>query len=233
MAQQKLIVITGASSGIGLATAKLFSQAGYHLLLWARRLEPMHDLGLSNAICQSVDVTDIDAIQSAIHAIDLEKYSIDCLINNAGAVVGGHFSETDLIAENAMVDLNIKGVLNCTKIIAPLMQTQKQGAIINVSSIGDRMFSSAVSAVYCATKAAIKQYTQSLHASYKDDNIRCCNVAPAYVDTPIWDAIGGSAFGEVNMLSAEELAQTILWIYQQPPTVCIRDMVITPTSSPI
>ena len=103
--KQKLIIITGASSGIGKACAKAFSKAGYHLLLLARRLEPMQALGLPNAICKSVDVTDVKAVQAVIDGVDLDRYDIDCLINNAGSVVGGHYSETDGEAENAMVDL--------------------------------------------------------------------------------------------------------------------------------
>lgn len=232
--KQKLIVITGASSGIGLATAKLFSQAGYHLLLWARRLEPMHDLGLPNAICQSVDVTDINAIQSAINAIDLEKYSIDCLINNAGAVEGGHFSETDIAQECALVDVNIKGVLNCTKVIAPLMQQHKHGTIINISSIAAHIFASDKAAVYCATKAAVSQLTQSLHATYKNDHIRCCAVAPGDVESAIWDGKDAAVrVPDTLPLEAEQIAKTLLWIYQQPQHICIRDLMITHISSPV
>jgi NADP-dependent 3-hydroxy acid dehydrogenase YdfG len=232
--KQKLIIITGASSGIGKACAKAFSKAGYHLLLLARRLEPMQALGLPNAICKSVDVTDVKAVQAVIDGVDLDRYDIDCLINNAGSVVGGHYSETDGEAENAMVDLNIKGVMNCTKAAAPLMQKNKQGTIVNMSSIGDRMFGSGVSAIYCATKAAIKSFTQSLHLTYKDDNIRCCNVAPGYIDTPIWANIKKPSYEGTGMalIPAEKFAQMVLWIYQQPQDICVRDIVITPTQSP-
>jgi NADP-dependent 3-hydroxy acid dehydrogenase YdfG len=195
----------------------------------------MLDLNLPNAVCKSVDITDAAAVRKAIHEIDLEYYAIDCLINNAGAVLAGHFSETALEAEGSLVDVNIKGVLNCTKAVAPLMQANQQGTIINVSSIVDRIFSTDKVAVYSATKAAIGQLTQSLHATYRHDNIRCCNVAPGDVDTAIWDGQAAEAFRDpaAKPLTAEDIANTILWIYQRPQELCIRDIVVTHISCPI
>jgi len=231
--KQKIIIITGASSGIGKACAQAFSAVGYHCLLLARRLELMQALDLPHAICKSVDVTDAKAVKEVVDSIDLEKYNIDCLINNAGSVLAGHYSDTDGAAENAMVDLNIKGVLNCTKMVAPLMQKNKQGTIINVSTIGDRQFAVGVAAVYCATKAAIKQFTQSLHMTYKDDNIRCCTIAPGDVDTPIWEGKELPDFRKnpTPALQPEAVAKAILWAYQQPQDICVRDLVLTTTQS--
>lgn len=232
-----LIIITGASSGIGAATAKVFDAAGHPLLLLARRLDLLKKLDCSNAICQQADVTDFSKLQDIITNNIPCHMTVGCLINNAGIIEMGKFTETDIEKEKNMVDINLMGIINCVKIILPIMQKQNFGTVINISSIADRV-SVYNASVYAATKAAIKSLTESWRRGNFDKNIRFCNLAPGYIDTPIWDPYKHNEKytrleSENALITAEQFAEMILWVYQQPQHINIRDMVVTPTSSEI
>ena len=220
-----LVIITGASSGIGAAIAKQFSTAGFSLGLLARNLEAMQALNLPHSICITTDVTDSEAVKIAVAKAQREFGTIDCLINNAGWSKGGDFTELSHAENNAMVQVNFLGVINGIEAVLPEMQARKTGTIINITSIADRNVRPNL-ATYAATKAAVKSLSESLRMANAKYGIRICNVAPAKIKTPLLDA---SRFNQDHVIAVEELAKTILWIYQQPQTVFIRDLVIAPT----
>lgn len=169
-----LVIITGASSGIGVAMAKVFSAAGYSLGLLSRNLEAMEELNLPNAICVSTDVTNIDAIKKAIHVIEAKYGYVDCLINNAGFSKHGDFTELDHSDHAKMVNVNLQGVLNGIEVVLPGMIERKTGTIINISSVADRHPRPQI-ATYAATKAAVKSLSESLRMANAKYGIRVCN----------------------------------------------------------
>ncbi|HEY1052906.1 MAG TPA: SDR family NAD(P)-dependent oxidoreductase, partial [Prosthecobacter sp.] len=131
----KLVIITGASSGIGAATARAFSAAGHPLLLLARRLEPMEALNLPNALCRVVDVLDAAGFRAAI-AEAQEKYGFaEFLVNNAGVMLNSPAVEGDPQHWDAMIDINIKGVLTGIRLVLNDMVQRNGGTIVNIGSI--------------------------------------------------------------------------------------------------
>ncbi len=222
-----LVVITGASSGIGAAMAKAFSQEGYSLGLLARRVEMMEDLQLPNAVCLPVDVTNIDEFDQALRIAEEKFGEVDCLINNAGFVKGGDFTEVGHANHLNTVQVNLQGVINGIELVLPGMRQRKTGTIINISSVADRHSRPHI-ASYAATKAAVKSLSESLRAANAQYGIRICNLAPAKVMTPLMIAANLN-LNEQQIIQAEDLAKAALWMYQQPQTICVRDLVFAPT----
>jgi NADP-dependent 3-hydroxy acid dehydrogenase YdfG len=222
---KSLIIITGASSGIGAAIAKVFSDAGYPLGLLARNLDAMKKLNFPNALCISVDVTDFDSLKKAIQQCEEKFGAVDCLINNAGFAKGGEFTELDHADHLKTVNINLQGVINGIEAVLPGMREKKTGTIINISSVADRNPRPQI-ATYAATKAAVKSLTESLRMANAKYGIRICNLAPAKIMTPM---LISANLNDNQIIPAEDLAKAVLWIYQQPQTICVRDLVFAPT----
>lgn len=220
-----LIMITGASSGIGAGLAQVFSAAGYALGLLARNLTEMQALHLPHALCLPVDVRDFHAVAQAVKTCEAQFGAVDCLINNAGFGKSGEFNTMTHTEHELMVQTNLMGVINCIEAVLPPMQLRKTGTIINISSLADRHARPDL-ATYAASKAAVKSLTESLRMANAKHGIRFCNVAPAKINTPL---LVQSNLGDEHIISVEALAKAILWIYEQPKTICIRDIVIAPT----
>lgn len=222
---KSLVIITGTSSGIGAAIAKTFSAAGYSLGLLARNIEAMQKLKLPNAHCVSVDVIDYDAFKKAIQECETKFGSVDCLINNAGFAKGGEFTEISHADHLNTVNVNLQGTINGIEVVLPGMQERKSGTIINISSVADRNPRPQI-ATYAATKAAVKSLTESLRMANAKYGIRICNLAPAKIMTPM---LNSANLNDNQIIPAEDLAKAALWMYQQPQTICIRDLVFAPT----
>lgn len=235
---KKLVVITGASSGIGMACAKKFSKEGHPVLMIARRKEPMQSLNLENSICESVDVTNYNAMENAIKKAE-EKYGkVDLLINNAGVMLLGKSEKQDYKEWEQMIDVNIKGILTGTNIVLKDMMNNKQGTIINISSTAGRKTYDNHS-VYCGTKFAVHAITESMRKEASSSNVRVLVVAPGVVETSLlshttdkeivdnynqWkkDIEGG--------LSPETVADCIYFAYNMPQSVSLREIVLTKTN---
>lgn len=234
---KKLVVITGASSGIGMALAQKFSDEGHPLLLLARRLAPMENMRLPDSVCQSVDVRDLQAVKQAIASAEKRYGKTDLLINCAGVMLLGnapvqHFSEWE-----EMIDINIKGVLTGTHAVLADMVKRQEGTIINISSIaGRKTFDH--HAAYCGTKYAVHAISESLRKEIAHTNVRIIVVAPGVVETELlshtsndtikqdyqaWKAtIGGG-------LSPRQIVDCVWFAYQMPQDVCVREIVIAKT----
>jgi len=233
---KKLVAITGASSGIGAATARLFSEQGYPLLLMARRVERMEALDLPNCMCKQVDVTDFQVVKDAIENAEKKFGPVDCLVNNAGLMYLGHPWEQDLNEWRDMVDVNILGVMNSIQSVVNEMIIRKSGTIFNVGSLaGIKTFQK--HAAYCATKFAVHALSETIREEVAQFNVRVITIAPGPVETELithttkpehqqgwWDGLNG-------ILQSEDAARVILFAYQQPQEVCLREIVITPTGS--
>src|SRR3990167_8766429 len=220
-----LVIITGASSGIGAAVAKLFSEAGFSTALLARNKDVMNSLQLENSISIECDVTDITSVNTAINIAQEKFGKVDCLINNAGFAKAGEFTTVSHDDNQKMIEVNLNGVINCIESVLPSMQKNKSGTIINISSVADRK-SRPTLPVYAATKAAVKSLSESLRTANAKYGIRICNISPAKIKTPL---LMSSNLSDDQIIQVEDMAKAILWIYQQPKTVCIRDIVIAPT----
>ncbi len=230
-----LVAITGASSGIGKAVAQLFSKAGYPLLVMARREKNLAELNFPDCMFQAVDVTQPDQIRSAFENGQREFGSIDCLINNAGVMMLGLPWDQDPSEWQTMLDVNIRGVLNGIHQILPDMIQRRKGTIINIGSLaGRKTFQK--HAVYCATKFAVHALSETIREEVSQFNVRVITIAPGPVETELithttsrkfqddwWNGAGG-------ILKAEDVARAILFAYEQPQEVCLREIVVTPTA---
>lgn len=235
--KKPLVVITGASSGIGEAVARAMSQLGYPLLLLARRVERLEALDLPDALCRRVDVTDRNALKLAIDEAESRYGDTDCLINNAGLMQLGRADEQDPAEWDTMVDVNIKGVLNGIYAVARQMKARKGGTIINISSVaGIKGFPNHMA--YCGTKFAVHGLSETLREELADDSVRVVTIAPGAVETELLshttssDIIDGYEHwkdGMGGVITAEDIARCITFVYQQPQNVCIRELVVTAT----
>lgn len=234
---KKLVVITGASSGIGKATAIKLSEEGHPLLLLARRKEKLEELNLPNTICRSVDVTDIESFRSAVKEAEEKFGKVDCLVNNAGIMLLGEAHNQDPKEWQRMLDVNVMGVLNGIHVVLDDMVRRNEGTIINTSSIaGRKTFPN--HAAYCGTKFAVHAITENIREEVSQHNVRMVIIAPGVVETALlthttsdeiidnysdWKkAIGGG-------LRPEDIANAISYAYSQPQNVCIREIVIATT----
>lgn len=234
---KKLVVITGASSGIGLALAKRFSKEGYPVLMIARRAELMQKENLPNTVCRSVDVTDPKAMEKAIKEAEKIYGETDLLINCAGIMLLGDINKQDYAEWENMVDVNIKGILTGTHYVLPQMTARNSGTIINFSSIaGRKTFDN--HAVYCGTKFAVHAITEAIRKEVSQSNVRLLTIAPGIVETPLLSHTTDTEIVKnyeewkksiENGLDTEQIADTVFFMYTMPQNVSIREVVIAKT----
>ena len=184
MSDKKLVVITGASSGIGKATALMFAEQGYSLLLLARRVEKLKELNLKNTICAEVDVTDFDKVKLTIQNAEKIYGTTSCLINNAGSMLLGSIETQNIKEWKSMFDLNVLALMNATQVVLPDMKKNKTGTIINISSIAGKKTFQAHSA-YCGTKFAVHAISESIREEVASSNVRIITIAPGAVETEL------------------------------------------------
>ena len=232
----KVVVITGASKGIGKATAFAFAAAGAKVVLAARTRETLEQVaaelrvgGVSNSdsiLTVPTDVTNVDAVKQLIQRT-LDVYQrVDILINNAGI---GHFGpvvDFDPDDWDAVLNSNLKAVYLCAKYALPSMLEQGSGQIVNVLSIAAKVPFEASSA-YCAAKAGALALTKVLASEVRQRNIRVTAVLPGSVHTPFWDDVPEHPDFE-QMLAPEHVADTIVSVCQQPPGMVTEEIVVMP-----
>ncbi|MDK2595638.1 SDR family oxidoreductase [Pseudoalteromonas obscura] len=234
---KKLVVITGASSGIGKAIARRFSEAGYPLLLVARRIEKLAALDLPNCLCEQVDVTDRHAFEQAISKAEAQFGPVECLINNAGVMLLGQIDSQDSGEWSKMFDVNVLALLGSMQAVLEPMKTRQSGTIINVSSIaGKKTFPN--HAAYCGTKFAVSAISENIREEVAEFGVRVTSICPGAVETELlshttsteikagyedWKQTMGGA------LIADDIARAALFIQEQPQYVCIRELVIAAT----
>lgn len=232
-----LVIITGATSGIGQQTAIRFSEAGHPLLLLGRNIEKIENLNLPNSIVEQIDVTDISALKTAILEAEKTYGPADAILNIAGLMLLGDVATQDPAEWQAMVNTNILGVLNGMQAVLPGMKSRRHGTIMNVSSIaGIKPFPN--HAAYTATKFAVHGMSDNVREEVADLNIRVMTIAPGAVETPLLshttsqDIKDGYAEWKKEMggvLAADDVARTMLFAYQQPQSVNLREIVLATT----
>ena len=236
MVHKPLVMITGAGSGIGKATALAFGQAGYKLLLLGRRVEPLRALGLANALCISADVRDREAMAAAIGEGEAKYGPVDCLVNNAGIARLARLEDQDPEEWRDLIDINCVGVLNCMHAVMPAMQARRHGTIINISSIAGRK-SYPSHDVYCGTKFFVHAISEGARRNMAPHDVRVIVVSPGLTESEIDKTMLNEAAREfwskgkkaVGAIAAADVANTILFAYQMPQNVILQELTITPT----
>ena len=232
-----LVVITGASSGIGAATAQAFAADGYPLLLLARRLDRMEELDLPNTICRAVDVRDRVTIADAIKEAEAKYGPTDCLFNNAGIARLGDIKRQDPTEWDEMIDINVNGVMNAVHAVMDGMVARRHGTIVQMSSIAGRKVYPDHT-VYCGTKYFVHGMSESLRQHLAPHDVRVIVISPGVIETEVLDhvtdqtTLANYRANKVRIgggISADHVAQSILFAYRMPQNVLIQEICITPT----
>ncbi len=242
--KNKIVFITGASSGIGKACAEVFAAEKANLILAARRIDRLYKLSESlkkkfkiKIKCIQLDVRNLEEVNKSISSLEKEWKKIDILINNAGLARGfSKIYEGDITAWEEMIDTNIKGLLFVTRQVLPFMVKRKKGHIINIgSTAGHEVYANGN--VYCATKFAVNALNQSIRIDVLDKNIKVSTVDPGMVETEFsMVRFSGdkerakNVYKGLKPLSAIDIANSILYCATQPPHVNINEIIITPTA---
>jgi hypothetical protein len=248
---KKWAIITGASAGIGWATAEEFAQAGYSLILIGRRGDRLKELRAhlmkkkphqekAQELKQEfktiqLDVTSKSQIDDFVQAEGACLEKVVLLVNNAGLAKGTEkLQEARLSDWDAMIDTNIKGLLYLTRAVLPFLVKKKSGYIVNIGSVAGRLVYPG-GAVYCATKFAVRAISEGLRMDLAGSNVRVTNIEPGMVNSEFSlvrledQEKADKVYEGMTPLSPKDIAETILWCVQRPPHVNIQEVMIYPT----
>lgn len=240
-ANSKVVLITGASSGIGEATARHLAARGMHVVLGARRVDRLEAMaaeinaGGGSASVFALDVSNLGSMQRFVDAAVERHGKVDVLINNAGVMPLSKLEALKVDEWNRMIDVNIRGVLHGIAATLPLMQKRRSGQIINLASIGAYTVSP-TAAVYCATKFAVAAISEGLRQEVGGD-IRVTVISPGVVESELAESIsdpGGReemrAFRKIA-ITPDAIARAIAFAIDQPADVDVSEMIVRPTAS--
>lgn len=239
--KNKVVVITGASSGLGEATARRLSAAGAKVVLGARRTKHLDALAKEltenggNAIAITTDVTDREQVKTLVDAAVKTYRRVDVMINNAGLMPQAPLERLKVEEWDRMIDVNIKGVLYGIAAVLPYMKEQKSGHIINVSSVAGHKVGPGF-AVYAATKHAVRALSEGVRQEVKPYNIRTTVISPGAVATELPNGVTDPATAERIKkfyadiaVSADSFARVVAFAMSQPEDVDINEVLFRPT----
>ena len=242
--QGKIVFVSGASSGIGKACAERFAKAGARLILCARSLDKITALAeqlkamyQTESLVIGLDVRNREAVLAAVQSLPVNWQGIDILVNNAGGALGMEkLQEGNLDDWDTMIDTNVKGLLYLTRAIVPLMLNyQCNGQVVNIGSIAG-IHAYPGGAVYCACKAAVQFISDGLRMDVVDTPIRVTNIQPGMVQTDFSkvrfhgdEKKAAEVYEGITALSAEDIADIIIYATSVPPHVQICEVTVTPT----
>ena len=238
-----LALITGATSGIGRASAELFAKNGINLIITGRREERLNFL--RDELCKKYkvqvlslcfDVRSLKEVETAITSLPENFKNIDILLNNAGLASGlSPIQDGDIEDWDKMIDTNIKGLLYVTKMVTPLMINSKKGHIINIGSIAGKE-TYANGNVYCASKHAVDALNKGMRIDLLPHGIKVSSINPGMVETEFSivrfhgdTERAKKAYEGMQPLTAEDIAETIFWVATRPAHVNINEVIIMPT----
>lgn len=238
-----LVLITGATSGIGKSTAEVFAKNGHHLIITGRRQERLSALKTKlesnyniNVTSLCFDIRNLTAVEAAIASLSSENKKIDVLVNNAGLAAGLSSIQDGLVSHwERMIDTNIKGLLYMTKNVSRLMIENKKGHIINIGSVaGKEVYANGN--VYCATKHAVDALNKGMRIDLLPHHIKVTAINPGMVETEFSvvrfdgdEERAKKVYQGLQPLKPEDIAETIFWVATRPPHVNINDILIMPT----
>lgn len=243
MLRDKVVIVTGASSGIGYATALALSKAGAKVAAGARRVDKLESLKIEvqenggEILIKNLDVTKKEECDSFINLVNKTWNRIDILINNAGIMPLSFFKNLKISEWEEMIDVNLKGVLFCTAAVIPYMITQKSGHIVNISSVAGRIIFPAGS-VYCATKHAVTAFSEGLRQELSQRyNIKVTCIEPGVVSTELPNTITDKSLEtfvesvkKMESLKAEDIANAIIYSLESPHYLNINEILLRPLS---
>lgn len=241
--KDKVAIVTGASSGIGEATAAALARAGAQAVLIARREDRMTALaesiekeGLKRPLHFVTDVSDQKQVAKAFKETVDKLGRIDVLINNAGVMYVGPVEGANPDDWKKMIDINVLGLMYCTHAVLPTMLKQGAGDVVSISSVSGRLVS-ARSAVYSATKFAVNAFAEGLRQEVQTKGIRITLIEPGAVATELTDHIADDKtkftvkewVAKMTPLTAEDIANSIVYAVTQPRSVSVNEILIRPT----
>ena len=234
--------ITGATAGIGQATAELFAKNGYNIIITGRRKERLNEFSSHlkstyniDVLSLNYDVRNLKEVEAAITSIPENWKKINVLVNNAGLAVGLNNIQEGVIDDwERMIDTNIKGLLYMTRTLAPIMIKNGFGHIVNIGSIaGKEVYANGN--VYCATKHAVDALSKGMRIDLLPHNIKVTAINPGMVETEFSivrfkgdDERAKNVYKGLEPLKAEDIAETIYWVVSRPAHVNINDIIIVP-----
>jgi len=237
----KVILITGASSGIGEATARHLARQGHRVVLGARRIERLQALAdelardRGHVAYRALDVTRLDQMQAFADFAESTFGPVDVIVNNAGVMPLSPLNALKLGEWNRMIDVNVRGVLHGIAAVLPGMEARRRGHVINVSSIGGHAVSP-TAAVYCATKYAVRAISDGLRQ--ETDCIRVTVVSPGVVESELADTISDEGARDAMKayrriaIQPDAIARAIGYAIDQPDDVDVNELIVRPTASP-
>lgn len=241
---EKVIVIFGASSGIGEATTKLLAQKGAKLVIAARREARLQkikkNLPEREVYYQVADVSKYEEVKSVID-LAMKKFGrVDVIFNNAGIMPTAPLIEARRDEWQQMMDINVMGVLNGISAVLPIMVKQKSGQIITTDSVAGHVVYPN-SAVYCGSKFAVRAIMEGLRQEHRTDNIRSTVISPGTVATELAQSIKKEDLREAELkyqksiepLQSEDIAKTIAFVIEAPEQVSVSEMIVRPTQQPL
>ena len=242
----KVAVITGASSGIGEATAEALAAEGASVVVAARREERLNELveriegGGGRTLSVSCDVTDERQAHGLIQSAEEEFGRVDILVNNAGVMLLSKVEKGLSDQWRQMFEVNVLGLLYATDAAIEVMKGQQSGHIVNVSSLAGRKVTRDTSGIYAGTKHAVGAISEGLRMELLEDNIRVTIVEPGAVETELTAHItdeeakeGLSGLLELDILQAEDIASAVVYAVTQPARVSVNEILIRPTQQPV
>lgn len=232
---KKVVLITGASSGIGAATARALADAGHQVVLGARRVDRLRALAESiGGDHRALDVTSLDDFQSFVDYAVARYGRVDVLVNNAGVMPLSRLEEGRVDEWNRMVDVNVRGVLNGIAAALPGMRERRSGHIVNVASIGAHEVTP-TAAVYCATKFAVWAISEGLRQE-ASEGVRVSTISPGVTESELADSITSPEAREVMReyrkvaIPASAVASAIAFAIDQPSEVDVSEIVVRPAA---
>jgi len=240
--QQPTVLITGATSGFGLATAKKFAQHGYPIIITGRREERLQALSeeltpLTDVYYHVLDVRDSEAVAAFSAAIPERFKQVGVLVNNAGLALGAEAADKASLSDwHTMIDTNVTGLVNVTHCLLPTLRAQKSSSVINLASIAAN-WAYPGSHVYGASKAFVAQFSRNLRCDFAGTGVRVTSLEPGLSESEFslvrfngdqdkYDQI----YNGTSAIQPEDIADIILWIAEQPAHININSLEVMPTS---
>jgi NADP-dependent 3-hydroxy acid dehydrogenase YdfG len=239
--QGKVVLVTGASSGIGEAVTRALAAAGHRVVIGARRTERLQGLTLElreqglRVSARALDVTRLEDMQQFVAFAEATYGPVDVIVNNAGVMPLSPLNALKVDEWNRMLDVNVRGVLHGIAAVLPGMEARGKGQVVNVSSIGGHAVSP-TAAVYCATKYAVRAISDGLRQ--ETDRIRVTVISPGVVESELADSITDDsardamkAFRRIA-IQPEAIARAVAYAIDQPDNVDVSEVIVRPTASP-